>query len=462
MAMVSPSNSPQPQVNEAENANDIKPELVEPVDPTPLTSPFGSTPKTLQVWWQSTRQHLEKFFPLGNLSKKILDRLWVDEAHIADILTQLRQELPTTEALLIGKPQSGKSSLVRGLTGASAEIVGQGFQPHTQNTARYAYPSEDLPLLIFTDTVGLGDIGHDTQSLIAELKADLATPEDRVPAAKILLLTVKITDFATDSLQQIIKNLKTAHPEIPCLLVVTCLHEVYCHPGDDHPPYYPPEQPEIERAFAAIAKDFAQWIDGAVMVDFTQEEDGYNPEFYGLAHLRDQIAERLPKAEAQTLHQLLDGETGDRLGNIYRDVARRYILAFSVMAATLAAVPLPFATMPVLTALQVSLVGILGKLYGQDLTPSQAGGVVSAIAGGFLAQAVGRELLKFVPGFGSVVAASWAGAYTWSLGEGACVYFGDLLGGKKPDPKKIQAVMRHAFDEAQNRFTQAPNGDNLG
>ncbi|WP_228025796.1 YcjF family protein [Synechocystis salina] len=196
------------------------------------------------------------------------------------------------------------------------------------------------------------------------------------------------------------------------------------------------------------------------MVDFTREEDGYSPEFYGLTALRDRLAERLPKAEAQTLHQLLDGETGKRLGNIYRDVARRYILAFSVMAATLAAVPLPFATMPVLTALQVSLVGLLGKLYGQVLTPSQAGGVVSAIAGGFLAQAVGRELIKFVPGFGSVVAASWAAAYTWSLGEGACVYFGDLMGGKKPDPQKIQAVMRNAFQEAQNRFKNPPSGHN--
>jgi uncharacterized protein (DUF697 family) len=122
------------------------------------------------------------------------------------------------------------------------------------------------------------------------------------------------------------------------------------------------------------------------------------------------------------------------------------------MAATLAAVPLPFATMPVLTALQVSMVGLLGKLYGQTLTPSQAGGVVSAIAGGFLAQAIARELIKFVPGFGSVIAASWAGAYTWALGEGACVYFGDLMGGKKPDPQKIQAVMQEAFEGAKERF----------
>jgi uncharacterized protein (DUF697 family) len=145
-------------------------------------------------------------------------------------------------------------------------------------------------------------------------------------------------------------------------------------------------------------------------------------------------------------------EAGRQLGNLYRDVGRRYMLAFSIMAAALEAVPLPFASMPVLTALQVSMVGVLGRLYGQTLTPSQAGGVVSAIASGFLARAVGRELVKFIPGFGSVIAASWAAAYTWALGEGACVYFGDLMGGKKPDPQKIQAVMQEAFKAAQERF----------
>ena len=127
-------------------------------------------------------------------------------------------------------------------------------------------------------------------------------------------------------------------------------------------------------------------------------------------------------------------------------------MAFATIAATLAAVPLPFATMPVLTALQVSMVGLLGKLYGQTLNPSQAGGVVSAIAGGFVAQAVGRELIKFIPGFGSAIAASWAAAYTWALGEGACVYFGDLMGGKKPDPAKIQAAMADAFSLAKEKF----------
>ena len=399
--------------------------------------------------WNNATANLTKLLPVEQAAQTVVQWFSVSETQVAEILEAVRAELPTTEALLIGKPQAGKSSIVRGLTGVSAEIVGQGFRPHTQHTERYAYPSSDLPLLIFTDTVGLGDVNQDTQTIIQELVGDL---QQESRSARILILTVKINDFATDTLRHIATQLRQQYPDIPCLLAVTCLHEVYPPSTVDHPAY-PPDYEEVNRAFAAIEQAFAGLCDGSVLIDFTLEEDGYTPVFYGLEALRDTLADLLPEAEARAMYQLLDREeTGRQLGNLYRDVGRRYMLAFSVMAAALEAVPLPFASMPVLTALQVSMVGVLGRLYGQTLTPSQAGGVVSAIASGFLARAVGRELVKFIPGFGSVIAASWAAAYTWALGEGACVYFGDLMGGKKPDPQKIQSVMQEAFKTAQERF----------
>ena len=70
---------------------------------------------------------------------------------------------------------------------------------------------------------------------------------------------------------------------------------------------------------------------------------------------------------------------------------------------------------------------------------------------------MGRELIKFIPGLGSALAASWAAAYTWALGEGACVYFGDLMGGKTPDPEKIQVAMNEAFEAAKQRFRDHSN-----
>jgi uncharacterized protein (DUF697 family)/predicted GTPase len=422
----------------SEPTDDVKPEVVD-----------DSWKNRIGGVWNNTTDRLTKLLPVEQLTQTVSGWFSVSEAQVAEILETVRAELPTTEALLIGKPQAGKSSIVRGLTGVSAEIVGQGFRPHTQHTQRYAYPSSDLPLLIFTDTVGLGDVNQDTQALVQELIGDLQQENRR---ARVLILTVKINDFATDTLRQIAQQLRQQYPEIPCLLAVTCLHEVYPPSTADHPAY-PPDYEEVNRAFVATQQAFAQLCDRSVLIDFTLEEDGYTPVFYGLEAFRDALADLLPEAESRAMYQLLDREeAGRQLGNIYRDVGRRYMLAFAIMAAAIEAVPLPFASMPVLTAVQVSMVGLLGKLYGQTLTPSQAGGVVSAIATGFVARAVGRELIKFIPGFGSVIAASWAAAYTWALGEGACVYFGDLMGGKKPDPKKIQSVMQEAFKGAQERF----------
>ncbi|MBW4452935.1 MAG: 50S ribosome-binding GTPase [Nostoc indistinguendum CM1-VF10] len=432
-------------------------QLSEPTKKATTKSVDNSWTNRIGGVWNKATTHLTQLLPVEQVAQTLVGWFSVSETQVAEILEKVRAELPTTEALLIGKPQAGKSSIVRGLTGVSAEIVGQGFRPHTQHTERYAYPSNDLPLLIFTDTVGLGDVKQDTQLIIQELVGDL---KKETRSARILLLTVKINDFATDTLRQIAKQLRQQYPNIPCLLVVTCLHEIYPLDTVDHPAY-PPDYQEVNRAFAAIQQAFAGISVGeaspkeirSVLIDFTLEEDGYNPVFYGLEALRDSLAELLPEAEAQAIYQLLDQEeAGKQLGNLYRDAARRYILPFSIMSATLAAVPLPFATMPVLTALQVSMVGLLSKLYGQTVTPSQAGGVVSAIAGGFLAQAIARELIKFIPGFGSAIAASWAAAYTWALGEAACVYFGDLMGGKKPDPQRIQLVMQEAFQAAQERF----------
>lgn len=409
-----------------------------------------------QSWWDQVREsvgngvsEVSKRVSIESLAQSATGWFRVDEAEVQEILQKVRSELPTTEALLVGKPQSGKSSIVRGLTGVSAEIIGQGFRPHTQFTQRYSYPTQDLPLLVFTDTVGLGDGTQETSEVIRELIGELQPDETR---AKVLILTIRINDFATDTLKQIATRIRAKHPEVPCLLAVTCLHELYPADAMDHPEY-PPSFAEVDRAFSTIQQNFAGLFDRAVLIDFTLEEDEFNPTFYGLEAFIESLSELLPEAEARTIAQLLNDENaGKQISDLYRDAGRRYILPFSVMAGAAAAIPLPLATMPVLTALQVSMVGALGQLYGQTLSPSQAGGVVSAIAGGFVAQAIGRELIKFVPGFGSVIAASWASAYTWALGEAACVYFGDLMGGKKPDPKRIQAAMKESFQLAKERF----------
>jgi predicted GTPase len=145
-----------------------------------------------------------KPFIIGPL-KKVWQRFTVSEAQIADHLEAIRTQLPTTEVILIGKPQAGKSSIVRGMTGQPADMIGQGFKPHTRSTQQYPYPAADLPLLIFTDTVGLGDVERQSQEIVADLTQMLKADGTR---SRLFVLTVKITDFANDSLRQVISELR--------------------------------------------------------------------------------------------------------------------------------------------------------------------------------------------------------------------------------------------------------------
>ncbi len=458
---------------ETELSDSIKQVVLQEQPEEKLIDPNVDPKRTLGAW----RTLGAKLSPLSlirqtvqNTSQWFTQWFQVSEADLQQILEQVRQSLPITEVILIGKAQTGKSSIIQAMTGASAEIIGQGFRPHTTHTQRYAYPTEDLTLLNFIDTVGLGEGLKDPEAAIQELQGILkggTLSDHSQPAAQVLIVTAKISDFAMDAIHRLLQALRQEHPQIPCLLVVTCLHDLYPSAATSEHPAYPPNIPEIQRTYAALQAQFSGLYDGAVLIDFTLEKDGYTPILYGLDAFIETLASLLPSAEAQVIHQLLaEAGVGDdrhaprvRISNMYREAGRRYILPFSVMSATLAAVPLPFATMPVLTALQVSMVTLLGRLYGQTITPSQAGGVASAIAGGFAAQLIGRELVKFIPGLGSVIAASWAGAYTWALGESTCVYFGDLMGGKTPDPQKIQKTMKDSFTQAQERFKNSAIND---
>jgi predicted GTPase len=139
--------------------------------------------------WQGLTAKVLEVLPIDRAAQTAMSWFSVDEAQVAEILSAVRSQLPTTEVLLLGKPQAGKSSIVRGLTGVAPDIIGQGFRPHTQHTERYAYPSADLPLLIFTDTVGFGDSAVNPELTLQELLTDL---QQDTQGARILILVVKV------------------------------------------------------------------------------------------------------------------------------------------------------------------------------------------------------------------------------------------------------------------------------
>ena len=149
------------------------------------------------------------------------------EARLQEHLERLRQQMPVPVFWLYGKTQSGKTSIIKYLTGAESAEIGKGFQPCTRFSRQYQFPLREAPLLTFLDTRGLDEPGYDPSE-------DLARFNNQ---AHVLLVIVKALDHAQENVLTHLHTIRTAAPTRPVVLVLTCLHEAY--PQQQHPLPYP-------------------------------------------------------------------------------------------------------------------------------------------------------------------------------------------------------------------------------
>src|ERR1700740_3039004 len=100
----------------------------------------------------------------------------------------LRHRTPVPVFWLFGKTQSGKTSLIKYLTGADHAEIGHGFKPCTRHSRQYQFPTADAPLLTFLDTRGMDEPGYDPTEDLAQFN-DLA---------HVVLVSVKALDHAQE------------------------------------------------------------------------------------------------------------------------------------------------------------------------------------------------------------------------------------------------------------------------
>src|SRR6516162_10308066 len=76
-------------------------------------------------------------------------------------LQALRDRTPVPVFWMFGKTQSGKTSIIKYLTGADKAEIGQGFRACTRFSREYKFPTAETPLITFLDTRGMGEPGYD-------------------------------------------------------------------------------------------------------------------------------------------------------------------------------------------------------------------------------------------------------------------------------------------------------------
>lgn len=335
----------------------------------------------------------------------------------ARIAAQARAFAPVV--WLIGKVQSGKSSIVRTLTGSTEAEVGSGFAACTATSRVFDFPAE-APIIRFLDTRGVGEVGYQPDE-------DIAFCEAR---AHLVIAVVKAADMAQGPVLDVLLAVRRRHRDWPFVVAQTSLHELYA-PGAAHPVPYPfgtplteGEREPLHRALAHQRILFSA-LPGQppvfVPIDFTLTGDGFDPIDYGHDALIAALIEAAPVALSDVLARLpsqADTETS----------VDATVLGFALAAGASDAVPL--AGVAMVPIVQAAMLHQVARKFETEWDKTRMTEFAGALGAGTLLRVASgfgvRQLVKLVPVYGQTVGAAAAAAAsfatTYAMGMAAAHY----------------------------------------
>lgn len=372
-------------------------------------------------------------------------KLWRADSPTADIAAELasvRAKMPAPVFWLFGKTQSGKTSLVRYLTGAADAEIGSGFRPCTKTSREYPFPAADLPVVTFLDTRGVDEPGYDPAEDIAAFAG----------RANLVVVTLRITDFAHGHLRESLRKIRDASPDRPILLVLTCVHEV--DPTNAQPTPYPFAGGTVPDKHARLIAEQTKQFDGLanriVVVDLTKPDEGFADPEYGGESLKRALLDLLPAAYRESLLRVT--EIARALRDAHLRVAAPVIAGYSSMAATAGALPIPFADLLLIPAIQAKMVHELARVYGRPDDATKFLELATSVGLGVLARQAVRQVAKFIPFVGSAVGATLAGASTYALGRAFCEYFARVHGGHSVSTGELRKLYQEQLRSAETAW----------
>ena len=411
--------------------------------------------KPMGNWWD--KWHLG--IAAMTKAKEVLQQIYRGEGtHPAEweaLLATWKNQRPVPVFWLVGKTQSGKTSIIRYLTKASDAVIGNGFRPTTRFTRRYDFPSAELPLLAFLDTRGLDEPGYDPTT-------DIAVCSNQ---AHCVIATVKVADPAQASVRGVLESLRKARPDRPVVLCLTCLHEADIYAPLPLPyPFRPMAASEWWDWPAELSKtlrdqlekqlqQFTGLYDIAVPLDLTRPEDGFPVPDYGGSALQEALVQALPQAYRQTLLQWESLLT--ELKDLHLQQALPVILGYSVLAGTIGALPLPLMDLPLLIGLHLRMARHLAGIYGQSIRLDHYRELTGILGTTLITRQLARQLAKLIPVVGTVLGGAVAFASTYALGRALCYYFETVHAGHVPDATTLRRLFQEQFAAAEAAFKRS-------
>ena len=133
------------------------------------------------------------------------------------------------------------------------------------------------------------------------------------------------------------------------------------------------------------------------------------------------ITEELPEEAKLEMARL------SRVRPAQAQIACTLMKSITAICTAIGTQPIPLADFPILTSLQLMMVGGIMYISGRDVSARLAAEFIGAlganVSAGLVLREGSRALLKLFPGWGNAISGALAGAGTYAIGKAAIAYF---------------------------------------
>lgn len=333
------------------------------------------------------------------------------EASMSDIVTKALEDnlkgLGKINILIVGKTGVGKSTLINTVFRDNLAEVGHG-KPVTQRIEEIS--KDGTPLTIF-DTKGLeledyDQILQELVNLIEEKNSSTDFNEHIHIAWLCLSASGHRLEDAEENLLEML-----SHKNVPAIVVMT----KYMRTEGNK---------DFVEFVSGKVKDKAKFVVPVNSVPEKIEGTDISLPVFGVDELIEKTELIVPEAKQAAYASALSTKNKKAL-EIKKKQANKEVNIAAGLAASAAAIPIPFSDAATLVPIQVGMIAKIGSTFGMELSANTLSTLVTSAVGASAATVVGRTivtgLLKMIPAAGSVVggaiAATTASAITKTLGN---------------------------------------------
>ncbi len=351
------------------------------------------------------------------------------EASVKEALKQALKERGHINILIAGRTGVGKSTLINSVFQGDFATTGQG-RPVTQNTREIK--KEGIPLSIF-DTRGLemADFSK-TLGALKEFVNERAQSNDANQYVHAAWICISEDSRRVEPAEEELVRM-LVDKNIPVIAVIT--------------------KARSDQGFRSTVLQILPLVKNAVRVRAINEEldEGIILPATGLRELVELTMQVVPEGlrRALTAAQKVDIELKKNQSHII-------VVGAATSAAAIAAAPIPFADAVGIVPIQVGMLAGISATFGlsidQSFLSTILGSIIVGAGGTFAGRAIVANLLKFIPGAGTVaggvIGSTTAATLTMALGEAYIVVLEMLFvkhKGEPPTPEEVAEEFKHKF-----------------